>query len=101
MDEEEVLGMLKVFLWVQLTHESGNGKQVTLLTKRHISQANALDALASFTAVNPDLHKLDVYSTWQSDPMGIPFTHDGTLNHYEATNRAQKIEAQLEVVRML
>lgn len=71
MNEDEVLGTLKIVLWVQLAATPADGGKTLTLLKKHMSEAEARVAVVEFMAVNPDLQKLDVWATWQLDPVGL------------------------------
>ena len=71
MSDDEVLGTLKVLLWVQLAATPADGGKTLTLLKKHMSEAEARVAVVEFIKVNPDLQKLDVWATWQLDPIGL------------------------------
>jgi hypothetical protein len=70
MKPDEVLGVLKVMVWMQLTKQ-GKGKHITLLTMRNVTEAMARVETLNFSECNPNLRDLDCYAQWQANPIGM------------------------------
>lgn len=70
MKPDEVLGVLKVMVWMQLTKQ-GKGKHITLLTMRNVTEDMARVEALNFSECNPNLRDLDCYAQWQADPVGM------------------------------
>ena len=77
MNPDEILGTLKIMLWVQLAATPADGGKTLTLLKKRMTEAEARVAVAEFIKVNPDLQKLDVWAEWQLDPIGVALVHLG------------------------